>query len=94
MLLMRGTGGSVQNGPWPMQLVVVMAVMEDPLPSSPFMGRCSDAHATGHAQGCQNSRQNGDYRLNDEFPSFFFHGILNFEFVNFEFPYRGGSLFG
>ena len=58
-----------------MHEVVVMAVMEDPLPSSPFMGRCSDAHATGDAQGGQNSRQNGDYRLNDEFPSFFFHGI-------------------
>ena len=38
---------------------------------------CSDAHATGDAQGGQNSRQNGDYRLNDEFPSFFFHGILS-----------------
>jgi hypothetical protein len=35
----------------------------------------SDAHATGDAQGGQNGRQNGDYRLNDEFPSFFFHGI-------------------
>ena len=44
-------------------------------PVAPFMGRCSDAHATGDAQGGQNGRQNGDYRLNDEFPSFFFHGI-------------------
>ena len=62
-----------------MHEVVVMAVraavIVDPLPSSPFMGRCSDAHATGDAQGGQNGRQNGDYRLNDEFPSFFFHGI-------------------
>ncbi len=69
-----------------MQLVVVIAVraavMEDPLPSSPFMGRCSDTHATGDAQGGQNSRQNGDYRLNDEFPSFFFHGILFYRFNN------------
>ena len=32
-------------------------------------------HATGDAQGGQNSRQNGDYRLNDVFPSFFFHGL-------------------
>ena len=32
-------------------------------------------HAACHAQGGQNSRQNGDYRLNDVFPSFFFHGL-------------------
>ena len=32
-------------------------------------------HAGCHAQGGQNSRQNRDYRLNDVFPSFFFHGL-------------------
>ena len=32
-------------------------------------------HAGCYAQGGQNSRQNGDYRLNDVFPSFFFHGL-------------------
>ena len=33
------------------------------------------SHAACYAQGGQNSRQNGDYRLNDVFPSFFFHGL-------------------
>ena len=50
--------------------------LSNPPPSGRGLGgRCSDAHATGDAQGGQNSRQNGDYRLDDEFPSFFFHGI-------------------
>ena len=33
-------------------------------------------HAAGNAQAGQNSRQNSYYRLNDKFPSFFFHNDL------------------
>ena len=69
-----------------MQEVVVMAVraavMEDPLPSSPFMGRSLGyAHAGGDAQRGEDGGQDGDGRLDDVFPSFFVHGevILNFE---------------
>ena len=35
----------------------------------------SVAHAGGDSQAGCDSRQNGDYRLNDEFPSFFFHNF-------------------
>ena len=75
-----------------MQEVVVMAVraavMEDPLPSSPFMGRSLGyAHAGGDAQRGEDGGQDGDDGLNDVFPSFFVHGevILNFEISYFEF---------
>ena len=75
-----------------MQEVVVMAVraavMEDPLPSSPFMGRSLGyAHAGGDAQRGEDGGQDGDGRLDDVFPSFFVHGgvILNFEISYFEF---------
>ena len=58
-----------------MQEVVVMAVraavMEDPLPSSPFMGRSLGyAHAGGDAQRGEDGGQDGDGRLDDVFPSF------------------------
>lgn len=75
-----------------MQEVVVMAVraavMEDPLPSSPFMGRSLGyAHAGGDAQSGEDGGQDGDGRLDDVFPSFFVHGevILDFEISYFEF---------
>ena len=75
-----------------MQEVVVMAVraavMEDPLPSSPFMGRSLGyAHAGGDAQRGEDGGQDGDGRLDDVLQSFFVHGevILNFEISYFEF---------
>ena len=65
--LEKGNGKiiSFQNGPLPIQLVVVMAVraavMEDPLPSSPFMGRSLGyAHAGGDAQGGKDGGEDGD----------------------------------
>ena len=36
-------------------------------------------HAAGYSQAGCDSRQDGDYRLNDEFPSFFFHSFLILE---------------
>jgi hypothetical protein len=35
-------------------------------------------HAAGNAQAGQNSSQNSYYRLNDKFPSIFFHFVLFF----------------
>ena len=69
-------------------MAVRAAVMEDPLPSSPFMGRSLGcAHAGSDAQRGEDGGQDGDGRLDDVFPSFFVHGevILNFEISYFEF---------
>ena len=47
----------------------------------PFLlERLISVHAAGNAQAGQNSRQNSYYRLNDKFPSIFFH---LFFFLNF-----------
>ena len=62
-------------------MAVRAAVMEDPLPSSPFMGRSLGyAHAGGDAQSGEDGGQDGDGRLDDVLQSFFVHGevILNF----------------
>ena len=82
-----------------MQEVVVMAVraavMEDPLPSSPFMGRSLGyAHAGGDAQRGEDGGQDGDGRLDDVFPSFFVHGEVILKLVILNFPDRAGSLVG
>ena len=41
---------------------------------------CSVPHTAGNTKGGSNSRQNGQYGLNNKFPSFFFHNskVLNF----------------
>ena len=57
-------------------MAVRAAVMEGPLPSSPFMGRSLGyAHAGGDAQSGEGGREDGDDGLNDVFPSFLFHSF-------------------
>ena len=76
-------------------MAVRAAVMEDPLPSSPFMGRSLGyAHAGGDAQRGEDGGQDGDGRLDDVFPSFFVHGEVILKLVILNFPDRAGSLVG
>ena len=55
----------------------IIAIRAQPINCQLLIVNCQleQPHAGGDSQAGCDSRQNGDYRLNDEFPGFFFHNF-------------------